>query len=225
MTEHEAQWLACTNPDWILEYLDGETTSPRKLRLFAVACCRRVWHLLPEKRYQRAVLSAEAFADGLVTAEEMVAVRKAIEPADYDTQRNAFAVQTAQSAAWAVTQGDCWRAAYDAACKSAEASVYSDPAGVISGVAIATAYSSLTPLLRDIFNPFCYVTLDPCWLNSTVLSLAETIYNGATFDAMPILADALEEANCPHADILYHCRLSGEHVRGCWVVDLILGKK
>jgi hypothetical protein len=55
--------------------------------------------------------------------------------------------------------------------------------------------------------------------------LAQSIYTDRAFDRMPILADALEDAGCDNADILNHCRQPGEHVRGCWAVDLILGKK
>ncbi|MBP3961028.1 hypothetical protein J8F10_37890 [Gemmata sp. G18] len=80
-------------------------------------------------------------------------------------------------------------------------------------------------LLHDIFgNPFHPVSLDPSWLTSTVVALAEGIYQGRTFDRMPILADALQDAGCDNDDILTHCRDVGSHVRGCWVVDLILGK-
>jgi hypothetical protein len=69
------------------------------------------------------------------------------------------------------------------------------------------------------------VTADPRWLSSTVVSLAQTVYAERAFDRLPILADALEEAGCDNADILAHCRGDEPHVRGCWVVDLILGKE
>jgi hypothetical protein len=62
------------------------------------------------------------------------------------------------------------------------------------------------------------------WNNGIVRRLAEVIYKERNFDLIPILADALEEAGCTDADILNHCRRPGEHVRGCWVVDLLLGK-
>jgi hypothetical protein len=79
--------------------------------------------------------------------------------------------------------------------------------------------------LRDIFgNPFKPVSVDRAWLTSNVIGLAETIYADRAFDRLPILADALEDAGCDNADILNHCRQPGEHVRGCWVVDLVLGK-
>jgi len=81
-------------------------------------------------------------------------------------------------------------------------------------------------LLDDIFgNPFQPASIDPTWLTSDVLALATGIYKDHAFDRMPILADALQEAGCDNDDILNHCRQPSEHVRGCWVVDLVLGKK
>jgi hypothetical protein len=58
----------------------------------------------------------------------------------------------------------------------------------------------------------------------TVPKLAAAIYEERAFDRLPVLADALEDARCADAAILGHCRSGGEHVRGCWVVDLVLGK-
>ena len=80
-------------------------------------------------------------------------------------------------------------------------------------------------LLRDIFgNPFRPVFFNPEWRTSTVVSLAKSMYESRDFSTMPILGDALQDAGCEHEDILNHCREPGEHVRGCWVVDMILGK-
>jgi hypothetical protein len=83
-------------------------------------------------------------------------------------------------------------------------------------------------MLRCIFgNLFHPATLDPTWLawnGGTVPKLAQAIYDDRRFSDLPILADALEEAGCTDADILAHCRSEGPHVRGCWVVDLLLGK-
>jgi hypothetical protein len=81
------------------------------------------------------------------------------------------------------------------------------------------------PLLRDVFgNPFRPVNLDPPWLTSTVLALATGMYASRDFSAMPILADALQDAGCEDGQVLAHCRGPGPHARGCWVVDLVLGK-
>ncbi|MCE9560797.1 MAG: hypothetical protein K8U57_01955 [Planctomycetes bacterium] len=80
-------------------------------------------------------------------------------------------------------------------------------------------------LLRDIFgNPFRPVSLDPSWLTTTVLALAQQMYESRDFSTMPILADALQDAECDNAEILDHCRSGGSHVRGCWLIDLMLGK-
>jgi hypothetical protein len=81
-------------------------------------------------------------------------------------------------------------------------------------------------LLNDIFgNPFHPASFNPAWRTRTAVNLAHAIYDERAFDRMPILGDALEEAGCTNADILDHCRQPGEHVKGCWVVDSVLGKE
>lgn len=80
-------------------------------------------------------------------------------------------------------------------------------------------------MLRDIVgNPFLPVNQDPSWATPKVVTLAQAIYDERAFDRLPVLAGALEEAGCTNTDILSHCRGHGSHVRGCWPVDLILGK-
>ena len=77
-------------------------------------------------------------------------------------------------------------------------------------------------ILRDIFgNPFRPVTFSPSWQTDTAVTLASQMYDARDFSAMPILADALQDAGCDSADVLDHCREAGPHVRGCWVVDLV----
>jgi hypothetical protein len=86
--------------------------------------------------------------------------------------------------------------------------------------------SAQTDLLREIIgNPFRPVAVDSAWLTSDVVALATGIYAEKAFDRMPILADALQDAGCENEDILTHCRGPGPHVRGCWVVDRLLGKE
>jgi hypothetical protein len=81
-------------------------------------------------------------------------------------------------------------------------------------------------LMRCVYgNPYRSVASDAAWLTSSVVPLAQGIYDDRAFDRLPILADALEDAGCTNADILSHCRKPGEHARGCWVVDLLLGKE
>jgi hypothetical protein len=84
--------------------------------------------------------------------------------------------------------------------------------------------SSIELIHEIVGNPFRPVTADPSWLTSTVTTLARQMYESRDFSAMPILADALQDAGCDNADMLAHCRSDGSHVRGCWVIDLLLGK-
>ncbi|MBN9521028.1 hypothetical protein J0H58_21335 [bacterium] len=68
------------------------------------------------------------------------------------------------------------------------------------------------------------VAFDPAWRTEVAVALARGMYESRDFAPMPVLADALDDAGCDEPDILAHCRKPGPHVRGCWVVDLVLGK-
>lgn len=85
--------------------------------------------------------------------------------------------------------------------------------------------ADLCALLREVFgNPFAPLAFDPVWRTETVLNLARGVYEDGAFERLPILADALQEAGCELPELLGHCRNPGEHVRGCWALDLVLGK-
>jgi hypothetical protein len=97
-------------------------------------------------------------------------------------------------------------------------------------------FSRLIAMLRDIFgNPFRPVSISPSiltWNDAIVVRLAQAAYEerhlpAGTLDTnrLAVLADALEEAGCTSEDILGHLRGPGPHVRGCWAVDLLLGKE
>jgi hypothetical protein len=80
-------------------------------------------------------------------------------------------------------------------------------------------------LLRDIFgNPFRPVAFDPRWRSADAVGLARGLYEERAFDRLPLLVDALMDAGCADEQVIGHCRGEGPHVRGCWVVDLVLGK-
>lgn len=248
----EAEWLACDETWPMLDFLLG--ASSRKLRLFSVECCRRIWHLLDESR-RNGVEVAGRYADGLATLEELQAIRTANE-VDLFASPGQIAENFAWKAAYFVAVDDAFEAASIANRDARFAAIYeADPAPVswwqeppssdkerrlisfpegdlwlneAGQVVAATEANVRCHLLRDIFgNPFRPVTIDPAWLTwncGTVVHLAQAIYDERAFDRMPILADALEDAGCHDADILEHCRGGREHVRGCWLVDLILGK-
>ena len=218
----EAEWLTCTRSvDLVFALLNMELgKSERKRRLFSVACCRRIWPLLDDSS-QNAVDSVERFADGnapaseLQTAEEAAHAARRTAITNQDTRREC-AADAAYNATFGEAQDIVANSAAEA-CVLAEHS-WSEDKG--------KEFAHQSDLLRDIFgNPFRRVALDPAWRSVTVASLAETIYAERAFDRLPILADALEDAGCTHADILEHCRGPGPHARGCWVVDLVLGRE
>ena len=212
MTEEE--WKTCGVSDRMLRRV-RRTASPRKARLFGVACGYRVWQHLPDLRSRTAVEVAERFSDGQATAAELQAVRDARPPGEAVSgyhERNLgylFHYLTADDPREAFTH---WQ--------------IGPRIGREAGLGWRTQLVSIGDLVRCIFgNPFRPVAFDPSWLTSTVRALAEGIYEDRAFDRMPILADALQDAGCDNADILDHCRGDGPHVRGCWVVDLVLGKE
>src|SRR5262249_33328398 len=113
----------------------------------------------------------------------------------------------------------------DAGTRASLAKQY-DVADELCRQAFAAESRNQCALIRDVFgNPFRTVAFSPEWRTDTAVALARQMYEGYEFSAMPILADALQDAGCDSADILNHCRGEGSHVRGCWVVDLVLGKE
>jgi hypothetical protein len=217
----ETEWLACTDPRRMVAQM-GDKASNRKLRLFACACCRRLGTLLPDQSHPLVEI-AEQYADGLASEEERQAAEQAAVASCALHQDNRAAV-----VAW-----DACMAIADAA-DAAEATegVISwdiDPYGFYGAHYGEAAINA--SMLRDIFgNPFRPVAVDPRWLSwkdETVVKVAQAIYDERAFDRLPILADALEDAGCTDSDILTHCRQAkpDEHVRGCWVVDLLLGRE
>jgi len=203
----EADWLHCTDPHLMLEFLRGKA-SDRRLRLFAVACSRRIWDWI-DVLGRAAVEVAESFADGFAGPEELRAARLACQGAG-------------DQAAWYAAATNPAIAARNAAL-SAQAGVASHPL-IGSEEAELRAQAAL---LRDIFGALSFrpVSVDPTWLTPAVIKLGQAIYDERAFGQMPLLADELEQAGCTNQDILSHCRGPGPHVRGCWLLDLLFGKK
>jgi hypothetical protein len=228
MTEEE--WLACTRPESMLPCLRRKA-SGRTLRLFAVACCRNIWAYLRDARSRRAVEVAERFADGSAGREELARAQRDARAAALETH-----CLGASAASDAATEGGPWgtftSVPHDASGEVANVSVgYADDPSVDARAWEKSADQESrrqAVLARDVFgNPFRPSHIDPVWLawhGGTVPKLAQSIYDERRFPDMPILGDALEEAGCTDPEILGHCRSGGEHVRGCWVVDLILEK-
>jgi hypothetical protein len=233
----EAEWLACAEP-WRMVPL-VRTGSDRKLRLFACACCRQVLNPFAPPLAVRAVAAAEAFADGELGASALATVREVVAQATQaanaeDRQRGTGYLSHLLKGCTSVCTASGTRSAGEVADDVRRAA-----AGAVTDAPVfqtehhsnrspewVAELASQADLLRDIFgNPFRPVTFSPAWRTDTAVALARQMYEGRDFSAMPILADALQDAGCDNADILNHCRGPGPHVRGCWVVDLVLGKQ
>lgn len=213
----ETQWLMCTNIQNLLHARTAQQMSCRKHRLFAIACCRRIWHLMGNKT-RKAVETAELFLERKVTAADL----KKCEGSLRGSQKQARAAKRACAPTHQIRAASVW----SALCAQLAAAQAERPGEVFNlDPGCRREELEQLPLLRDIFgNPFQPMTMEKAWLTPTVKKMARALYEERNFDDMPILGDALEDADCDHKEILQHCRGDGPHVRGCWVVDLILGK-
>jgi hypothetical protein len=219
----EAEWRTARDPYLMLEFLRGKA-SDRKLRLFVVTCCRRVWDGLRDVRSRTAVEVAERFADRKASEDELLAAHDAAYLAVDDClEYSAFSEDQAVAAylAAAAHVDEAWERhdqfPGDAALHSLQYA--------IDGL-LEDCEPKQAALIREVIgNPLRPVALDPRWLTSTVVGLAQAIYDDRAFDRLPILADALEDAGCDNADVLAHLRGDGPHFRGCWALYLVLGKE
>jgi hypothetical protein len=236
MTEEE--WLTAEHASALLQFIEPKV-SDRKLYYFDIACARRITPLLIHPASVHGIDVLERFVEGQCGEED-------ISRLSWDVEGAAFCVENGNGP---------WQNAAEQLPETllAELVVRPDyPVRNARQVLTSAAYfvdrifstapdgrrlrGQLAELLggrfqpvslaHEVFgNPFRPVTFDPAWRTDTAVSLARVMYESRDFAAMPILADALQDGGCEHADILDHCRdPNGTHVRGCWVVDLVLGK-
>jgi hypothetical protein len=242
----EEEWLECADLELMLNFLrDGDRTSERKLRLFACGCCRRIWDLLVHPNSRRALEVTEQFVDGLVSE----SVRAAAEgnaavllrslgenvPAPYRIAGAAaravpaviaavdysLSTQVHRRSREPITLG--LMAARGAAAEARAALAFGANPEPLR-VSKAAAREQCQLLRCIVGNPFRPGSFDPAWQTPPALALARTAYEERHFEDLPLLADALEEAGCTDADLLAHLRSGGPHARGCWPLDLVLGK-
>ncbi|VTR93233.1 Uncharacterized protein OS=Sorangium cellulosum (strain So ce56) GN=sce5710 PE=4 SV=1 [Gemmata massiliana] len=221
----EAEWLAVTDPTQMLELLQNKA-SDRKLRFLACYTFSR-WRsqeirLQGVAEFSFAIDIAERMTDGQVAPEELAAARHQLDEwmshwSGGEVALNGWSLCNAATAPQAPPE---------------------DVSGALMGyrwlmqfMSQAEGRSSIeeiaqAALLAELFGaPFRSLSANPSWITTDVLALAKGIYQEKAFDRMPILADALQDAGCGNAEVLDHCRGPGPHVRGCWVIDLVLGKE
>jgi hypothetical protein len=242
----EDDWTACTDPQLMLMLLRSRrAATDRKLRLFACACCRRIWDRFPHPLNRDLVVAVEDHPDGRFEDEDIQAAARASSAVEPESSgqpaywvakalgRGFYKLTAAESAAlvackamalddpeyghraevalfWSAPRGDF----------AARVVSLPTPVPVIQAEAAAQAV-----LLREVFGkPLSPVQFEASWRTEAVVGLARGMYESRDFGPMSVLADALEDAGCADHDILAHCRGDGPHVRGCWVVDAVLGK-
>ncbi|MCI0456133.1 MAG: hypothetical protein L0Z62_04030 [Gemmataceae bacterium] len=221
----EPDWQRSVNPHHLRAILERQgVKSSRKFRLAAVACCRCFWDCLPVE-HQAAIDASERYADKLVAYADLYAIgTKCWAVLGNHQPQTRAAIDSTHRQALIGFQGVLYhllRCAWGGP-------QFSEPRDPGYDAAWEENCRRLCQIIRDIFgNPFCPAVADPTWLSwngGAVVALAKAMYEDRRFEEMPLLADALEEAGCTDESILSHCRGANQHVRGCWVLDLLLGK-
>jgi len=212
-------------PEWVFDWQTTEQDlteweslcGPRKYRLYVIACYREILPLLIDERSRQAIAVAEQYADGLVSRAELQTAFDIAELASLEAESNADFSTRERAAMTALL----WVAAENAELMESNLS----PTGFAVELMPPEKHDVGWRLWLDVYGPRKPVQFAPEWQTDTALSLARQMYESRDFSAMPILADALQDAGCDNDDILNHCRDEKQvHVRGCWVVDLVLGK-
>jgi hypothetical protein len=245
-------WQNCNNPEPMLRWLYQQgMLSERKARLFCCACMRRAGHLLSDETAWRLVRVVELYADGRATLGDVEeAAQAALAPFVLGQMFNSLAgeayVPVSVKAALSVAFGrDAWRdvAARMVGMVFEAANDHSAARRAVPGFEVQAAraawlaaeqareaeLAAQAAFLRDLIHPFRTEAIDPAvleWRQGTVVRIAQAMYDERNFsvERMAVLADALEEAGCNDEDVLAHCRAVGMHLRGCWLIDLLLEK-
>lgn len=235
----ESEWTAANDPEAMLELLRGKASS-RKFRLFAVACCRRIWNHLTFEESRVAVEVAEQFADDLVDDERRksayaVANERCIYVDDTSSSSDrmkGFATEAALNAVF----GDhdyppipTYATTCAIAAARAQAEVifaHHESRNEVESACLAACENEREwqcRIIRDIFrNPFDQTPIDLSWLTESARRIARLTYHGGDYHRPTSLVETLAAAGCTDRRILDHFRESTEHVRGCWVIDLLL---
>ena len=249
----ESEWFACADPAPMLDFLKGKVSN-RKLRLFLVACARLFWNQIPDvtlrtgveasdPRYdwpamatemRRAVEVGERYADGQALASEREMSSNQLGRLFCFMETTIHQIARMMGLTYnhfTAIFGLCYCTVLPrSGLNRLETSTHWQ-----AGVLLSAQHQ--LPRLRDIFgNPFS--SSPPIqhsvltWNDATVRRIAESIYNErrmpeGTLDTsrLAILHDALLDAGCDNEELLTHLRSECQHYRGCWVIDLILGKE
>ena len=197
----------------------------RRQRLLASAMCRALWKWVSDATVTAALEANDQFADTGKTKAALKRARKSLENA-----RLELGDPAADYLAWqpnAEVHRALWAASFACSENAVGGTVHHAVQTLCNsdGLSLYGARRTLYPVFREVAGPAPPFAIAPEWRTDTAVLLAKQMYESRDFSAMPILADALQDAGCDSDDILNHCRDTNQvHVRGCWVVDLVLGK-
>jgi hypothetical protein len=250
----EAEWLASTDVEPMLRHFQKKPhkLSPRQERLFCCSCCRSIWDLIVDERSREAVKVAERYAERLATVEELTtahdqALRANRRGRDIVTEANAWRKGTLVSLVIMRCAGEVCEAASRitkpatgkvcasaarctilkaappgltrSAASHAEALVMLDAAEAVLRGSTQVVAGQAALLRHFAGNPF-QVAPVVAHMPSTIVQLADSLHAGQ--DCAFALHDALLEAG--HGELAEHFRQEQSHPKGCWVLDLLLGK-
>ena len=223
------EWWSTEVPSTLLNW-SARLHTPRKLRLFAVECCRELKSSVTDPRAWEALHTATEFADGNATLDELragwMAVRQALSRVPLASRWEYALNALLHASSPHLSLYDAQNAARQSAQAGGHSWVFADQASPERAVLVERPEAMLRHcrIVRDLF-PFTPPRIERRWLRweeGQLPRLAQAIYDEQRFDDMPILADALEEAGCQDVYLLEHARGGGPHFRGCWLLDALL---
>lgn len=234
------EWDASTDVATMLDYVDGKVDN-RKLTLFSIACLRRIWHLVTDDRSRRLVEATERYADDIGAAHEACEAYELFstawqsgdlhDAAGDNTHQAVECVAHIGTGAAIVAASECleavgFSAARELHCSAAIAGPdWSESNTEASRVAKRLEAQAQVSLARDIFGDlFATVTVKRARLPHGITDLAKEMYLSRCFERMPLLCERLRDAGWDAPDVSSHCATFPFHYRGCWVIDMVLGK-
>lgn len=215
----EEKWLRSIDPLWMIDKVILPNTGlvgqerARKLRLMMCGWCRQIWSLLRDQRSRNAVEVGEKFADGKCRETELSDARS-----NMPGLKDATWYRDGQVAINCVFD-EGWHQ-----WKTLSPTLSYEGLGEFFRPAMLSNEAQAN-IIRDIFgNPFRPTTIGRQFITGQAIAMAEHAYDNRDWASLPVISDALEEAGCIEQPILDHLRGPGPHVRGCWCLDVILGK-
>ncbi len=237
----EIDWQTTTTGAYDMQRYIRAKASSRKLQLLLCAACRLVLDHLPADRIRPILAGVELYAEGLATLDEFRDVQSAAQLLSQDAIGESDQ-QTPRAAALRALRAVVSNPLDDALHRIivwVESAAAREAGGGLARAARGRRHAELCHLFREVFgNPFVSRRVVPSWMqpadrsspgwlirvSETAKGLAAGIQRDQAFDRFPLLADALEEEGCTDDELLLHLRIPAPHVRGCWALDLVLGK-